>query len=456
MAPGGTRRIAGGDTVLIGSGNYMIGAGAPGAGSCSGASCFMPPIPSGTSATARTRILGKPGATAPKLWGTGAISKVINLEGSSNVEVGNLEITDQSDCVYVHSDATAKCASTGSWAKNGLSALASSNVWLHDLNIHGLASTGVRAGGLTNWTVERVKINTNGRVGWDGNVGTTGSSNSGQIILRDVEVGFNGCGERWQTGATWACWAQQTGGYGDGLGTTYTGGQWLIEDSYFHHNTSDGLDLRYMDGATTTNVIVRRLYAVGNAGNQVKVRGNSTIENSVIVSNCGYFSGKDFMLAGDQCRAGGNAVQLVLTASDTATVRHNTITGQSGVLIGATEGDSTARVNIQNNVLVGFPSFLAPSVLASVYYANAAPAPVSWAGNLVWNVKSGTCPTGSICGQNPKLTNMTLASFDAEPLAGSPAIDRVPTPRGVIRDFRRKPRPADGTADIGAIEVQGR
>ena len=39
------------------------------------------------------------------------------------------------------------------------------------------------------------------------------------------------------------CWAQQTGGYGDGLGTTSTGGQWLIEDSFFHHNTSDGLDL---------------------------------------------------------------------------------------------------------------------------------------------------------------------------------------------------------------------
>ena len=292
LAPGGTKRIAGGDTLLIGSGTYTIGQGAPGAGSCAGASCYMPPIPSGPTATARTRFLGKPGATPPKFLGTGGV-KVLNLEASSNVEVGNLEITDQSDCVYQHSNATANCASTGAWAKTGLSARASSNVWLHDLNIHGMAHQGVLAAGLTNWTVERVKLIANGRVGWVGDLGATGSSsNSGRIVLRDVEVGWNGCGERWQTRTPWACWAQQTGGYGDGLGTTYTGGQWLIEDSYFHHNTADGLDLRYMDGADTTSVIVRRLHAVGNAGNQLKVRGTATIENSVIVSNCGYFNGK--------------------------------------------------------------------------------------------------------------------------------------------------------------------
>ena len=456
LSPDGTRRIAGGDTLLIGSGSYMIGPGAPGAGGCAASRCYMPPIPSGPSATAKTRILGKSCSAAPKLWGTGGIGKVLNLEASSNVEIGCLEITDHDDCVSQHSHGTAKClAGTGRWARTGLSARASRNVWLHDLNIHGMAHSGINAGGLVDWTVERVKIIANGRAGWDGNVGTD-SSNGGAIVLRHVEIGWNGCGERWQSGQPWACWAQKTGGYGDGLGTKTTGGQWLIEDAFVHHNTSDGLDLRYLDGADTTNVIVRRLHAVGNAGNQVKLRGNSTIENSVIVSNCGYFSGKYFMVDGDHCRAGGNAVQLVLTSNDSTTLRHNTITGQSGVLIGAIEGDSTARVRIQNNVLIGFPTFLKPKVLAAVYYANNAPAAVSWAGNLVWNVKNGVCPAGSICGQNPKLANMTLSNFDAEPLVGSPVIDKVPTPRGVVRDFLGKPRPADDTADIGAIEVRTR
>src|SRR5688572_8930136 len=44
LAPNGTKRIAGGDTLLIGSGNYIIGQGAPGAGSCSGSSCDFPAI----------------------------------------------------------------------------------------------------------------------------------------------------------------------------------------------------------------------------------------------------------------------------------------------------------------------------------------------------------------------------------------------------------------------------
>jgi uncharacterized membrane protein len=326
-------------------------------------------------------------------------------------------------------------------------------VWLHDLDIHGMAHAGIQAGGLTDWTMERMRIVANGRAGWDANIGT-GSSNSGIIVLREVEVGWNGCGERWQTGEPWACWAQQTGGYGDGLGTTYTAGHWLIEDAFFHHNTSDGLDLRFMDGADGSDVVVRRTYAVANAGNQVKVRGNSTIENNVFIGTCGYFEGKYFMLHADSCRASGNTLQLVFTSNDASTVRHNTITGEGGVLIGATEGDSTDRLLIQNNVLVGFPTFLDPSKLSSVFFANAAPAAVSWAGNLVWNVKSGTCPSGSLCGQNPKLANMALNGFDAEPILGSPVIDKVPPLVDVTSDFLLQPRPYGANSDIGAYELQ--
>ncbi|MBW3550427.1 MAG: hypothetical protein KY442_06240 [Proteobacteria bacterium] len=429
LPPKGSARIAGGDALVIGSGTYLLGEGAPNAGSCLGNSCFMQPVPSGPSATARTRILGQSGSAAPKLVGIGGASKVLNLEGSSNVEVGFLEITDRDDCVSGHSNSSAKCTSSRDFAKTGLSASASRNVWVHDLNIHGLANQGVRAGGLTDWTVERVRINANGRAGWDGNIGS-GSSNSGQIVLREVEIGWNGCGERWKTGEPWACWAQKTGGYGDGLGTYYTGGKWLFEDAYIHHNTSDGLDLRYMDGKDSTHVTVRRTHAVANAGNQVKVRGNATIENSVLVSQCAYFRGKHFMVEGDHCRAGGNTLQLVPTSNDTISVRHNTITGEGGVLIGANEGDSSNRIEIRNNVLIGFPTFRNPDVKSAVYYANDAPARVDWDANLVWNVKRGKCPKGSICDQDPKLANMTLPGFDAEPLPGSPVIDRVsPPPR---------------------------
>ena len=110
----------------------------------------------------------------------------------------------------------------------------------------------------------------------------------------------HGCGEPVAACELWACWAQQTGGYGDGLGTTVTGGQFLVEDAFVHHNTSDGLDFRYMDGAPTTSVTLRRVYSVATAGNQVKVKGNSVIENSVLVSQCAYFKGRYYMLADDK------------------------------------------------------------------------------------------------------------------------------------------------------------
>jgi hypothetical protein len=453
LPPGGTPRIAGGDTLIIGGGSYMMGQGAPGAGSCGGSSCYMAAPPSGPSATSKTRILGKAGTT-PVLWGAVNTSRIINLKDRSNIEVGNLEITDRSDCVYSHTQSVANCKLGDNYARTGLYASNSKNVWLHDLNIHGLAHMGMNTGALSNWLIERVRINRNGRAGWDGSVGGSASSNSGSMVLRNVEVSWNGCGERWQTGATWACWAQQTGGYGDGIGTYYTGGQWLIEDSFIHHNTSDGLDLRYMDGEEATTVVVRRLHAVGNAGNQAKIRGNAVIENSVLVSNCAYWVGKDYMVSGDECRASGNTLQFVPTSSDVIVARHNTITGEGGVLIGANEGDSTSTIHIANNVLVGQPRWDNPGVQSSIYYANNAPAKVTWAGNLVWKVKNNTCPTGSICGQDPKLKNLGIDTFDATPLDGSPVIDKVNVLAEVATDFLAQPRPAGAKSDIGAYEMQ--
>ena len=219
----GTARIAGGDTLMIGAGTYQIGSGG-----------YMQKVPSGPSSTAKTRILGKAGTT-PKLVGVAATHRVINLDTSSNVEIGNLEITDGSDCVYNHSQSAALCTSSMPWGRVGIYAADSSNVWLHDLNIHGLSGRGIMAGALTDWTIERVRINANGWAGWDGDIGEGVSSNEGDIVFRNVEIAWNGCAERWKTGEPHACWAQEEGGYGDGLGTGYTNGRWLIVD---HHSSS--------------------------------------------------------------------------------------------------------------------------------------------------------------------------------------------------------------------------
>jgi hypothetical protein len=435
MPSSGSARIAGGDTLLIGAGSYQIGSGG-----------YMQSIPSGTS-SAPTKILGKPGTT-PKLVGVGGVHRVLNLDGSSNVELGNLEVTDGSDCVFNHSNSSAACTSSMPWARVGLYARASSNVWVHDVNIHGMAKNGMNAGGLTNWTMERFKLNKNGAAGWDGNIGT-GASNSGKMVMRDIEIAWNGCGERVSTGEPWACWAQQTGGYGDGMGTTETGGDWLIEDAFVHHNTSDGIDLRYMNGADTTKVTLRRVYSVANAGNQVKLKGNSLIENSVLVGQCTYFRGKFYMTTGDLCRAYGSSLLLILTGNDVATVRHNTIAGEGDAQIAYGEGTSTDKIYIQNNMVVGFP-YYADSSKQTLMTAGGAPAAKSFSGNMGWKVR--TCPTGTTCSTDPKLTNETLAGFDAEPLAGSPVIDKAPMISAVTTDFVMGARPTGAANDVGAYE----
>src|SRR5688572_12464420 len=433
----GTARIVGGDTLMIGAGTYQIGSGG-----------YMQKVPSGPSATSRTRILGKVGT---KLVGVAGTHRVINLDGSSNVEIGNLEITDNSDCVYNHSNSAATCTSTMPWARVGIYAAASSNVWLHDVNIHGMGKNAFNAGGLANWTLERVKMNKNGSAGWDGNV-SSGGYNSGQMVMRDIEIAWNGCGERVATGEVWACWAQSTGGYGDGFGTVDTGGQWLIEDAYIHHNTSDGLDLRYMDGADGTNVTLRRIHSVANAGNQVKIKGNSLIENSVLVGHCTYFRGKYNMAEADLCRAYGSSLLLILTGNDVATVRHNTIAGEGDAQIAYGEGATTDKIYVQNNLVVGFPYYASTSS-QTLMTGGSAPAAKSFSGNMGWKVR--TCPTGSTCTLDPKLTAQTsLAAFDAEPLTGSPVADKVAAISGMTTDFVNAPRPSGTANDVGAYELQ--
>ncbi len=465
----GNARIAGGDTVYVGRGSYRTGWGGPGvdqSSRCSQSSpsgCHLAAIPSGPSPQRPTRILGSGPSTGrcetpPQLWGSERVDTVLNLDGSSNVQIGCLEVTDRSDCIEFHADAATRCARSsapfGNWASTGISARDSSNVVLRDVDVHGLANTGIRAGGLAEWSLQRVNINANGWAGWDGDIGA-GSSNSGSIEFRQVEIAWNGCAERWQTGAIHGCWAQQSGGYGDGLGTATTGGHWVFEDSFIHHNTSDGLDLLYLDGSASASVVVRRVFAQGNAGNAIKTQGRAVIESSVIVGDCAYFEGRFFMQAGDQCRAQGNTLSVGLSAGQPAVVRHNTVSGEGDCLMLSTGGNTGSSLSVVNNAWLGKEDWTgAAGERTCGHYAQSQPAATTYAGNLYWEVKSGFCPAGSVCNQDPRLANANMETFDPAPLAGSALVDRVPYLAAAGRDFYQQPRPNGPAADIGAVERQ--
>src|SRR5581483_8671513 len=244
--------LHGGDTLIIGSGRYETGLNAPGAKSYPSCNrgwswdCHLAPIPSGTAAQP-TQILGagwnQGCPAAPQLWGSEHSSEVVSLVSSSNVNVSCLEITDHSQCIESHLGGNSPLACNrstppyGPWASHGIYASDSSNVKLTDLYIHSMANRGILAGRLSNWTVTRVRLIANGWSGWDGDLGQSqGSSDSGTMLFQSIEVGFNGCGETYPGKQIVGCWGQQEGGYGDGFGETTTSGNWIIQDSYFHHN----------------------------------------------------------------------------------------------------------------------------------------------------------------------------------------------------------------------------
>jgi hypothetical protein len=438
-----------------------MGAGAPGAEDCEAAAgwdCYMAPLPSGT-ARQPTRLLGEGWdrgcANAPELWGAERSLRVLNLEDASHVEVACLEITDHSGCVEFHTGGLACPRDNvpfGPWAAIGLYAEDSTDVVLTDLDIHGLAAGGVHAGRLADWTVRRVRIAGNGRVGWDGDVEGE-DSNAGTIRFSHVTVEWNGCGETYPAEGPTGCWGQSAGGYGDGLGTGATGGRWIFEDCAFRHNASDGLDLLYAREPGSA-IEIRRTIAEGNAGNPIKTSGSATIENSVVVGNCGYFAGKPFTFDVDHCRARGNALSLAVRLGSIVSLTNNTVTGEGDCLVLAVcEGCSSERVLMRNNLFQGQVDLVqAPELTCFAYAEGFGADPFDTDYSFVFGTKDGPICVGGhdVCGDRPGVADPSIDSFDGRLLAGSPAIDAGTTEGAPTVDVEGRPR--DGRPDIGAYE----
>ena len=461
LPPGGTARISGGDTLMIGPGSYRMGYGAPGAELCDAAGaydCIMSPIPGGSDPAHATRILGDK-QNPPVLWGTERPWFILNLTDSSNVEVAYLEITDHSGCVEFHTGGLA-CERDhppyGDWAGYGIYAEDSSNVSLHDLNIHGLAAGGVHAGRIRDWLVERVHIAGNGSVGWDGDLwDDLGDSNAGTMTFRNLTIEWNGCGETYPAGQPTGCWAQEAGGYGDGFATGESGGHWIVEDSVIQYNTSDGLDLLYVREADSS-IEIRRTLVRGNAGNQVKTyRGPFLLENSILIGNCGFFAGKPFTYNVDNCRAMGDALELGLTAGDQVTVINNTITSQGDCLVGAEangKANGTEKVLLRNNIFIGQTDFMQPDEDTCLMYQETFPLdPFDMDYSLITNVKDDLCPgSHDQCGVAPGIINSEMEAFDAHLRSGSRAINAGTNQAAPAGDFDNNAR--EPQVDIGAYE----
>lgn len=493
--------IAGGDTVIIAPGSYPEG-WQPGlfaqfGDNCAAqyaAACHPQPIPSGTP-TNPTQILGagwNTGCAAPpELWGTEGANYVLSLDGSSNVVIACLSVTDHSDCTLGYSpNAAYKCVAKatgtgdndpglGQWAMKGIHAQDSGNVTLQDVDIHGMADQGVQAGRISNWTVTRVKVRGNGNVGWNGDLGGNNhsSTNSGTLTFTDLEVLWNGCAEQYPVDGTYInCYGQNEGGYGDGFGEAWSGGNFVFIRPVVKYNMQDGLDLLYANG--TGSVTVDRGYFLGNMGNDLKTSGNSTVTNSIFINYCNALQNSGMPIAGNgqtgtsgtMCRAGGGQLQDFTDPGQTIVFAFNTVTGDGGCLYGGDQNfhshdgpqvpvSSSDTYQIQNNIFVAQPSAL-PSIApgyACVTYFNNGAATVQYVNNLVWHGRNLNCSTPGIICKDPQLVNESLANFYAYLLPSSPASGNASSAYTTAFDFYGMPRACGSVSGctIGAVEYRG-
>ncbi len=469
-------KMAGGDTLIIDGSNgaqYKMGLGAPNTNDTSQChsswpwNCYMRSVPSGPSPTQPTRVLGKGWNTGctnpPQLWGNEKLTTVLNLQGSNNVEVQCIDVTDHSAC-QLHGPVPCNNSSApyGPWATNGLKASDSTNVLLKNLKIHGLYR-GVHAGRLTDWTIEDTQIVNNSFVGWDGDIGS--SSNSGTIAFINSKIEYNGCGETYPGLQPYKCYSQDQGGYGDGLGTASTGGNWVFNNVDFSHNVSDGLDLLYHNGNGT--VTIKRSRFEGNAGNQVKTKTNTVIENSKIIGNCGYFANNPMTHnpgTFNNCRAGGDTIALSFHSGKNVKIRNSTIVSNGNVVVLSTGSSCNGSefIEAKNNIFLGGTEWFDHQDKSALYYADGSGAcgqiPFDHDYSVVYNTKNfSTDCVGSphsICA-NPQIEESaefyTGTNYDVNLKSGSPARNAALVIGGMSNfDFNLFDR--ESTWDIGSLE----
>ena len=211
----------------------------------------------------------------------------------------------------------------------------------------------------------------------------------------------------------------------------------------------------------------RRTISAWNDGNQIKTTGEVLIENSLLVSQCGFFHGMPFWNNDDDCRANGDALVFALNPGDQATVTNTTITGEGNCLVIAQcaldkSCRGTERVVMRNVLFQGQEIFFSPGEeTCFAWYDDESTLPLpenpfDIAYSLISGVRFGNvdpCGGGhNLCGLIPGWLDASIDSFDAHLLPGSPAIDAGTNEGAPADDITGQAR--DVQPDIGAYEFK--
>jgi cysteine-rich repeat protein len=400
------RAAASGDTVIIKSGSYRIGC--QNSSNClnstfnqgNGNDCYiqnptacgMAAVPSnvtviGCSATGCTTE-----AERPELWGAGRVSYIFKVDGKTGVTLQDLEITDHANCAEAHPTLSCGGADAAELSMyDGIRAIGVTSLTLDGVYVHGAYRYGIY-GQINGLAFTDSKLDFNGRGGWGADTcnNSTNCPNTGNITFTGstpvtstsskCSVSWNGCVEDWQNDGTPVSQGCYAGSNADAIGTAATRGTWSFTQCDLSHNTSDGPDLLYLNdkGLTGGSMTFKRSRIEGNVGNPIKGPPEMTLEDNLIIANCGFFSGKSYTYPGfSHCRAGATAISIAWrnSSSTNPTIYNNTIvSGGAGLIELEKFGSScTSGIDIplRNNILLGGRNFNSPSNSAFFWYNSA-------------------------------------------------------------------------------------
>lgn len=402
----------------------------PNQGGGAGASCILPPPPSGTSG-AHTKILGQNVGSCHDsghthlvnptiLTGINAEFSVLQAWATNYVDIDCIEVTQADKCTS-SAISPGACASTSNYVRYGglvLNYLGNSpsvpgptNLTLVDFAAVGISGAGILGSKLNPlsgsgvFSATDVYIIGNGSAGWNGDSGgcETSCESIGTMNLSHVIVDWSGCVPAVypydMTKADTALGFDYCGdsgtGYGDGF-VQIAGAMVLnVDHSFFRWNMQDGFDALHIgdDPSVNSTININTSWSEGNQGATFKMSAGptSSASNNVSVGNCAVTgtasnfplnpTGWNSHLTSDQqCRVdhAGDEWSFQLNDNSTVTLTNNTSVGYGHVMydvecnLTATPSQTNctangAKVNFNNNLSKGYVDTVLGELAAGFY-----------------------------------------------------------------------------------------
>jgi len=367
LPPVGVPIMQPGDRLVINNGHYLIGPNeqiSQDFSNCSlenpasSTDCNISTIPQGIDENHPTCIVGNLFNTGcsskPKLLGTGNTDSIINLTGTNHVQIECLELTDEV-AHRANSDNQQESDSDEQEpngeddeinldaANHGILGFNAGNIVLNNLEIHGLAQSGIFATQSYNWTIENSSIYENGYNGIVCGEDSLGCFEN--FIFENVDSKRNGCIESSQENSLLQCSSEQ---HGFGLLANSNNANYVISNSAFENNTNSGIKI----GGEENDIVIDSTSLAANAQVQLDLDSSALLVNVVIMANCNYWPFLDTQNSDDICNEYAGAIRVQPNEQTIITVVNSTIFGTGQYLLESTFGNqSPNNFYILNSIL---------------------------------------------------------------------------------------------------------